>query len=121
MHAIARLVLHPHIRNIQTSWVKMGPRGAQACLAAGASDLGGTLMNESITRAAGAAFGQELPPRHMRELIEEIGRVPASARSTAKRRPSAWPHRCAPRPGRGGHRPPRRHERSKERPLVRFG
>ena len=61
----------PHIRNIQTSWVKMG-RGAQACLAAGANDLGGTLMNESITRAAGR-FGQELPPRWMRELIEEIG------------------------------------------------
>ena len=76
MHAIARLVLHPHITNIQTSWVKMGPQGAQACLAAGANDLGGTLMNESITRAAGAAFGQELPPQAMHELIGELGRVP---------------------------------------------
>ena len=75
MHAIARLVLHPHITNIQTSWVKMGPQGAQACLAAGANDLGGTLMNESITRAA-AAFGQELPPQAMHELIGELGRVP---------------------------------------------
>ena len=54
MHAVARLVLHPLIPNIQTSWVKMGPDGAAACLKAGANDLGGTLMNESITRAAGA-------------------------------------------------------------------
>ena len=59
MHAMARLVLHPDIRNIQTSWVKMGPEGASACLNAGANDLGGTLMNESITRAAGATHGQE--------------------------------------------------------------
>jgi hypothetical protein len=54
MHAVARLVLHPHFRNIQTSWVKMG-RGCAACLQAGANDLGGTLMNESISRAAGAS------------------------------------------------------------------
>ena len=54
MHAVARLALHPHITNIQTSWVKMGVEGAQACLEAGANDLGGTLMNESISRAAGA-------------------------------------------------------------------
>ena len=76
MHAVARLVLHPQITNIQTSWVKMGPRGAQACLQAGANDLGGTLMNESITRAAGAAFGQELPPAAMEELIRALGREP---------------------------------------------
>ncbi len=75
MHAVARLVLHPHITNIQTSWVKMGPDGAMACLASGANDLGGTLMNESITRAAGAAFGQELPPQTMQELIEAAGRA----------------------------------------------
>ena len=62
MHAVARLVLHPHFRNIQVSWVKLGPRWAQACLHAGANDLGGTLMNESISRAAGAAHGQELAP-----------------------------------------------------------
>ena len=54
MHAVARLALHPLIPNIQISWVKMGPDGAAACLKAGANDLGGTLMNESITRAAGA-------------------------------------------------------------------
>ena len=64
MHAVARLALHPLIPNIQASWVKLGPDGAGACLQAGANDLGGTLMNESITRAAGAAHGQEMtPPR----------------------------------------------------------
>ena len=65
MHAVARLALHPHFANIQTSWVKMGPEGAAACLRAGANDLGGTLMNESITRAAGAVYGQEMPPEAM--------------------------------------------------------
>ena len=63
MHAVARLALHPLVPNIQTSWVKMGPQGAAACLQAGANDLGGTLMNESITRAAGAVHGQEMSPR----------------------------------------------------------
>ena len=52
MHAVARIALNPHVRNIQTSWVKMGHEGVVACLNAGANDLGGTLMNESITRAA---------------------------------------------------------------------
>jgi FO synthase len=76
MHAVARLALHPLIRNIQTSWVKMGPAGAAGCLEAGANDLGGTLMNESITRAAGAAHGQEMPPAAMEELIRSLGRAP---------------------------------------------
>jgi FO synthase len=76
MHAVARLALHPLIPNIQTSWVKMGAAGAAACLQAGANDLGGTLMNESITRAAGAAHGQEMPPAAMEELIRSIGRTP---------------------------------------------
>ena len=76
MHAVARLALAPAIGNIQTSWVKMGADGALACLAAGANDLGGTLMNESITRAAGAGHGQELGPTRMTELIERIGRAP---------------------------------------------
>ena len=62
IHAVSRLVLHPHITNIQTSWVKMGIEGAKMCLNAGANDLGGTLMNESISRAAGATHGQELGP-----------------------------------------------------------
>jgi FO synthase len=76
MHAVARLVLHPVITNIQTSWVKMGSGGAAACLAAGANDMGGTLMNESITRAAGAVHGQEMPPERMEVLIRSLGRVP---------------------------------------------
>jgi FO synthase len=76
LHAAARLALHPHITNIQTSWVKLGVAGAQACLEAGANDLGGTLMNESISRAAGAAHGQELAPERMEEAIRAIGRVP---------------------------------------------
>jgi FO synthase len=76
MHAVARLVLHPGITNIQTSWVKMGPQGAALCLDAGANDLGGTLMNESISRAAGTQHGQEFPPEAMEALIRSIGRVP---------------------------------------------
>jgi FO synthase len=123
MHAIARLVLHPHITNVQTSWVKMGPRGAQACLAAGANDLGGTLMNESITRAAGAAFGQELPPRLMQQLIEGIDRVPDQRTTLYGEVPA---ERVAASFGAAPlaevvTRPPRRRERAKDRQLVRFG
>jgi FO synthase len=81
MHAVARLALHGAIPNIQASWVKLGPEGVKACLAAGANDLGGTLMNESITRAAGASHGQEMPPERMEELIAEAGRI-ARQRST---------------------------------------
>jgi FO synthase len=76
MHAVARLALHPHITNIQTSWVKMGPQGAAVCLNAGANDLGGTLMNESISRAAGTEHGQEFPPEAMETLIRSLGRRP---------------------------------------------
>ena len=76
MHAVARLSLHPHISNIQTSWTKMGPEGAKACLNAGCNDLGGTLMNESISRAAGSAHGQEMPPEEMEALINSMGRTP---------------------------------------------
>jgi len=76
MHAVARLALHPLIPNIQTSWVKLGAVGAAACLDAGCNDLGGTLMNESISRAAGASFGQEMPPAAMEELIRSLGRTP---------------------------------------------
>jgi FO synthase len=74
MHAVARLVLHPLICNVQASWVKLGPEWAQRCLQAGANDLGGTLMNESISRAAGAAHGQEFAPEQMQRLITGIGR-----------------------------------------------
>ncbi len=76
MHAVARLALHPLVTNIQTSWVKMGPDGAALCLNAGANDLGGTLMNESISRAAGTQHGQEFPPEAMEGLIRSIGRIP---------------------------------------------
>ena len=76
MHAVARLALHPVITNIQTSWVKMGSEGAAFCLEAGANDLGGTLMNESITRAAGAVHGQEMPPESMERVIRALGREP---------------------------------------------
>jgi FO synthase len=76
VHAVARLALHPWITNVQASWVKLGRDGARAALAAGCNDLGGTLMNESISRAAGASHGQELPPEAMEELIRSAGRTP---------------------------------------------
>ena len=88
MHAVARLALHPLVTNIQASWVKMGPRGVRACLNAGVNDLGGTLMNESITRAAGAGFGQELSPERMEALICGAGRTPRQ-RSTTYGEPAA--------------------------------
>ncbi|MGH8515880.1 MAG: 5-amino-6-(D-ribitylamino)uracil--L-tyrosine 4-hydroxyphenyl transferase CofH [Panacagrimonas sp.] len=81
MHAVARLVLHPLIPNIQASWTKLGPKWAQRCLQSGANDLGGTLMNESISRAAGASHGQEFSPVQMQALAGEIGR-PARHRTT---------------------------------------
>ena len=76
VHAVARLALHPWITNIQASWVKLGPSGVAAALSAGVNDLGGTLMNESISRAAGAQHGQEMPPELMEKLIRANGRVP---------------------------------------------
>ena len=76
MHAVGRLALHPWITNVQASWVKLGLDGAAAMLRAGVNDLGGTLMNESISRAAGASHGQELPPERMEELIRSLGRTP---------------------------------------------
>jgi len=88
MHAVGRLALHPWIQNIQASWVKLGVAGAQAALAAGANDLGGTLMNESISRAAGASHGQELSPEAMEAAIRAVGRLPRQ-RTTLYGRPSA--------------------------------
>jgi len=76
MHAVARLVFHGLIDNIQASWVKMGQDGVAACLNAGCNDLGGSLMNESITRAAGAGFGQEWQPAAIEAAILAIGRTP---------------------------------------------
>jgi len=76
VHAVARLALHPWITNIQVSWVKLGPDGVAAALRAGVNDLGGTLMNESISRAAGAEHGQEFAPERMEALIRANGRIP---------------------------------------------
>jgi len=75
MHAVARLALHPLVPNIQASWVKMGPEGLALCLNAGANDMGGTLMNESITRAAGGVNGQELDAAQMQALARSVGRA----------------------------------------------
>jgi FO synthase len=76
VHAVGRLALHPWITNIQASWVKLGPDGTREALRAGVNDLGGTLMNESISRSAGAEYGQEMPPERMEELIRSAGRTP---------------------------------------------
>jgi FO synthase len=76
VHAVARLALDPWITNVQVSWVKLGPAGVAAALRAGVNDLGGTLMNESISRSAGAEHGQEFPPERMEELIRASGRIP---------------------------------------------
>ncbi|WP_404476623.1 5-amino-6-(D-ribitylamino)uracil--L-tyrosine 4-hydroxyphenyl transferase CofH [Novosphingobium sp. BL-52-GroH] len=84
MHAIARIVLHPVITNIQVSWVKMGPEGAAIALDAGANDMGGTLMDESITRAAGGVNGQEFGPAEMRALALSVDR-PVRQRTTLYR------------------------------------
>ncbi len=82
MHALARLILGPTFRNIQSSWVKEGPKMAQYLLAAGANDVGGTLINESISTSAGAGFGQLVPPAELRRMIREAGRVPARRGTT---------------------------------------
>jgi len=82
IHAISRLVLHPLFKNIQASWTKLGHEGVRACLQAGVNDLGGTLMNETITRAAGAAHGQETSPEEMEEIIRSIGRSPRQRSTT---------------------------------------
>ncbi|MBR1208555.1 MULTISPECIES: 5-amino-6-(D-ribitylamino)uracil--L-tyrosine 4-hydroxyphenyl transferase CofH [unclassified Bradyrhizobium] len=82
MHAVSRLVLNPHITNIQASWVKMGPEGLRHCLSAGVNDLGGTLMDESISRSAGASHGQEMTPQALESIIISAGRVPRQRTTT---------------------------------------
>jgi FO synthase len=76
MHAVARLALNPLISNIQASWVKLGSDGVRQTLAVGVNDLGGTLMDESISRSAGASHGQEMTPQEMESIIRSSGRVP---------------------------------------------
>jgi FO synthase subunit 2 len=82
VHALARLMLGETMRNIQCSWVKEGPKFAQTLLAAGANDLGGTLINESISTSAGAGHGQLVPPRELRRLVRDLGRMPAQRSTT---------------------------------------
>ena len=82
MHAVSRVMLNNWIKNVQASWVKEGPKFAQFCLNAGANDFMGTLINESISSAAGAVYGQRLKPREMRRLIRDIGRIPAQRDTT---------------------------------------
>jgi FO synthase len=95
MHSVARLVLHGYIDNIQASWVKMGRTGVAACLQAGANDLGGTLMNETITRAAGSGHGQEWSVEGIEAQITALGREPWQRTTLygavpAERKQKAW-------------------------------
>ena len=99
MHAVARLALNPLIPNIQASWVKLGPDGVAECLRAGVNDVGGTLMNETITRSAGAVFGEEMPPAALDALIRDAGREPGQRTTLYSTPPSeriAASYRAAP-------------------------
>jgi FO synthase len=84
VHALARVLLHGAIKNLQVSWVKLGFETSLACLQAGANDFSGTLMEESISRAAGATFGEYVPPEEFRARIRSIGRMPAERTTTYK-------------------------------------
>ena len=123
MHAVARLALHPHITNIQASWVKMGHQGVIACLNAGCNDLGGTLMNESISRAAGTTHGQETSPQQMVAMIEAAGRQPRQ-RTTLYGDVSEERIEAGRRAGELAeiiNTPARRYERKRKAPLLRPG
>lgn len=76
LQGFTRIALHGYIDNVQVLWVKMGVEGSKICLEAGCNDLGGTLMNESISRSAGASHGQEMVPEELERMIREVGRVP---------------------------------------------
>jgi len=82
VHAISRIMLNNVIDNIQMSWVKEGPKFSQVLLNWGANDFGGTLINESISTAAGSQFGQLLRPKEIRHLIRDVGRIPAERDTT---------------------------------------
>src|SRR6184192_4821965 len=84
VHALARVLLHGAIKNLQVSWVKLGFETSLACLQAGANDFSGTLMEESISKAAGATFGENVSPEEFRSRIRSIGRVPAERTTTYK-------------------------------------
>lgn len=82
VHAVSRIMLNNHIKNLQVSWVKEGMRMSQILLAAGANDLGGTLINESISNAAGSQYGQMVKPKDLRSIIRSSSRVPAQRSTT---------------------------------------
>src|ERR1700694_6360751 len=84
VHALARVLLHGYIRNIQVSWVKLGFEQSLTCMQAGANDFGGTLMEESISKMAGANFGEYVSPGEFRALIRTIGRIPAERATSYK-------------------------------------
>jgi len=84
MHALSRVLLHGAIKNLQVSWVKLGFETSLACLQAGANDFSGTLMEESISKAAGATFGEYVSPEEFRARIRSIDRVPAERTTTYK-------------------------------------
>jgi 7,8-didemethyl-8-hydroxy-5-deazariboflavin synthase CofH subunit len=84
VHALARVLLHGAIKNLQVSWVKLGFEISLACLRAGANDFSGTLMEESISKAAGATFGEYVSPEEFRARIRSIGRIPAERTTTYK-------------------------------------
>ena len=83
-HAISRIMLNNYIDNIQMSWVKEGQKFSQLLLKWGANDFGGTLINESISTAAGSEYGQLLKPKEIRHLVRDIGRIPAERNTTYK-------------------------------------
>ena len=89
MHAVGRIAYRGWIDNIQASWVKIGLDGARQLLQAGCNDLGGTLMNENISRAAGASHGQEMTPERFAELIASVGRRAEQRTTTYGRVPAA--------------------------------
>ena len=123
VHAVARLVLQAGVGSVQASWVKMGHAGVRACLDAGCNDLGGTLMNETITRAAGASHGQETGPEQMEAMIRGHGRTPRQRTTlygeVSEGRRSAGRTASALIPV--VNTPARRYERSPRRTLVRPG
>jgi FO synthase len=108
MHAVSRIMLHGFIDNIQTSWTKLGPARAQKLLQSGVNDFGGTLMNESISRAAGSDFGQEVTAFEMVQIIRAAGRIPVQRTTTydvLEVFRSHDPARQAPLVERDGHTP----------------
>lgn len=123
MHSVARLTLHGLIDNIQMSWVKMGHKGVVACLNAGCNDLGGTLMNESISRAAGTDHGQETSPAEMLAMIRSAERQPRQRTTLYADAPAERIEagEVAPQLIEIINTPARKYERKRKKPLSRPG